>query len=64
MIQCPKCGNPDSRIKETKPRRVDDAIVRYRTCLACFHDFPTHERVVTYVGTGKSAVAVELGGDE
>ena len=46
MILCPYCHCSDSRVKETKTSRKDDCLVRYRTCLNCFRDFPTHERVV------------------
>jgi hypothetical protein len=50
-------------VKETKANRKEDCIVRYRTCLTCSYDFPTHERVVRYLSAGVGSVCLE-GGDE
>ena len=63
MINCPKCNSPNTRVKETKNYRKEGAIVRYRTCMTCFIDFPTHERVAHYYGKGVGRVCIE-GGDE
>jgi len=63
VINCPKCNSPNTRVKETKANRKEDCIVRYRTCLTCSYDFPTHERVVRYLSAGVGSVCLE-GGDE
>jgi len=63
LINCPCCNSPNTRVKETKNNRKEDCIVRYRTCLTCFKDFPTHERAVKYLGAGVGSMCVE-GGDE
>lgn len=49
MIACPHCGYLDSRVRETKIKRVEDAIVRYRTCRRCHADFPTQERTLAWM---------------
>jgi transcriptional regulator NrdR family protein len=49
MIACPHCGYLDSRVKETKVKKQDDCVVRYRTCKRCHADFPTHERTVSFI---------------
>ena len=61
MIECPKCGGTSTRVRETKASRQDDCVLRYRTCLSCFHEFPTHERPVKYIGKGRAAQLVTEG---
>jgi len=46
MIICPHCHGNTSRVKETKTKRMEDCLIRYRTCLCCYKEFRTHERVV------------------
>jgi transcriptional regulator NrdR family protein len=62
MIICPKCQCSDSRVKETKPTRMENCIVRYRTCLGCYHEFCTHERAVLLVRKGPKPKYSVIGG--
>lgn len=65
MIACPHCGYLDSRVKETKVKRQDDCIIRYRTCRRCHLDFPTHERTVSFLKSiGWVPVGASVEGDE
>jgi len=61
VIECPKCGGTSTRVRETKGSREDDCVLRYRTCLSCFFEFPTHERPVSYIGRGRGAKLVTEG---
>ncbi len=42
-MNCPFCGNPDSRVTDSRPEQ--DGIRRRRECLACGRRFSTLERV-------------------
>lgn len=44
-MQCPFCGNPDSRVLDSRPAREGAEIRRRRECLDCQRRFTSYERV-------------------
>jgi hypothetical protein len=47
-MNCPHCGNPESRVDETRPGPEFDRRVRF--CRSCGKKFQTIERVAVYGG--------------
>ncbi len=43
-MRCPFCGNPDSRVLESRPTEDAGAIRRRRECPSCGRRFTTYER--------------------
>jgi transcriptional repressor NrdR len=43
-MKCPICGNPDSRVIDSRTAGNDNAIRRRRECEACKRRFTTYER--------------------
>jgi len=43
-VKCPFCGNPDSKVVDSRPDKGGAAIRRRRECEACAKRFTTHER--------------------
>jgi len=44
-VKCPFCGNPDSKVVDSRPDKGGAAIRRRRECEACAKRFTTHERI-------------------
>ena len=44
-MKCPFCGNPDSKVVDSRPDKGGAAIRRRRECETCQKRFTTHERV-------------------
>ena len=44
-MNCPKCGNPDDKVLDSRSAREGAAIRRRRECLACAHRFTTYEEL-------------------
>lgn len=44
-MRCPACGNPDSKVIDSRPSEDGAAIRRRRECLNCRHRFTTYERL-------------------
>ncbi len=44
-MKCPFCGNPDSKVVDSRPDKGGAAIRRRRECEQCAKRFTTHERV-------------------
>lgn len=44
-MKCPFCGNPDSKVVDSRPDKGGAAIRRRRECEDCAKRFTTHERV-------------------
>lgn len=44
-MNCPKCGNPDDKVLDSRSAREGAAIRRRRECLACAHRFTTYEEI-------------------
>lgn len=44
-MKCPFCGNPDSKVVDSRPDKGGAAIRRRRECEQCARRFTTHERV-------------------
>ena len=42
-MRCPACGNPDSKVIDSRPVEVDNSIKRRRECLVCQKRFTTFE---------------------
>jgi len=45
-MRCPKCGDVDDKVIDSRSVRNGDAIRRRRICLKCGHRFTTYEEVV------------------
>ena len=45
-MRCPKCGNLDDRVIDSRTIRNGNVIRRRRSCLSCEHRFTTYEEVV------------------
>jgi len=43
-MNCPKCGNEDSKVIDSRSSEAQDAIRRRRECLECGMRFTTYER--------------------
>ncbi|MCL2438868.1 MAG: transcriptional regulator NrdR [Coriobacteriia bacterium] len=43
-MNCPKCGNVDSKVIDSRSSEAQDAIRRRRECLECGQRFTTYER--------------------
>lgn len=43
-MRCPVCGNPDSKVVDSRPSDDNLTIRRRRECLECGHRFTTYER--------------------
>lgn len=46
-MKCPACGNPDSKVIDSRPMSEGNSIRRRRECLACQKRFTTYEIVET-----------------
>ena len=44
-MRCPSCGNPDSKVVDSRPSEDGTAIRRRRECLKCGRRFTTYERL-------------------
>lgn len=44
-MKCPFCGNPDSKVVDSRPDKGGTAIRRRRECEECAKRFTTHERI-------------------
>jgi transcriptional repressor NrdR len=44
-VKCPFCGNPDSKVVDSRPDKGGATIRRRRECEACAKRFTTHERI-------------------
>jgi transcriptional repressor NrdR len=44
-MKCPKCGNLDDKVLDTRSAREGAAIRRRRECLLCAHRFTTYEEI-------------------
>ena len=44
-MRCPACGNPESKVVDSRSSEDGSAIRRRRECLACAHRFTTYERL-------------------
>ena len=42
-MKCPACGNPDSKVIDSRPIEADNSIKRRRECLVCQKRFTTFE---------------------
>jgi transcriptional repressor NrdR len=45
LMRCPKCGNQDDKVIDSRASREGAAIRRRRECLKCEHRFTTYEEV-------------------
>lgn len=45
-MRCPKCGNQDDKVIDSRSVRNGDVIRRRRVCLQCGHRFTTYEEVI------------------
>ena len=45
-MRCPKCGNQDDKVIDSRAIRSGEVIRRRRTCRACSYRFTTYEEVV------------------
>ena len=46
-MKCPYCGNPDTRVIESRPADDNNSIRRRRSCDECGKRFTTYEKVET-----------------
>lgn len=44
-MKCPKCGNPDDKVLDSRSARDGAAIRRRRECLGCAYRFTTYEEI-------------------
>jgi transcriptional repressor NrdR len=44
-MRCPKCGNQDDKVIDSRASREGSTIRRRRECLACNHRFTTYEEI-------------------
>ena len=47
QMKCPYCGNPDTRVIDTRPAEDGSSIRRRRSCDTCGKRFTTYEKVET-----------------
>ena len=47
QIKCPYCGNPDTRVIDSRPAEDGSSIRRRRSCDTCGKRFTTYEKVET-----------------
>jgi len=45
-MRCPKCGNLEDKVIDSRSVRNADVIRRRRACLSCGHRFTTYEEIV------------------
>ena len=46
-MRCPYCGNPDTRVIDSRPAEDKNSIRRRRSCDECGRRFTTYEKVET-----------------
>ena len=46
-MKCPYCGNPDTRVIDSRPADDNNSIRRRRSCDECGKRFTTYEKVET-----------------
>ena len=46
-MKCPFCGNPDTKVSDSRPNDANTAIRRRRECLICKKRFTTYEKLET-----------------
>lgn len=46
-MKCPYCGNPDTKVSDSRPNDANTAIRRRRECLVCKKRFTTYEKLET-----------------
>lgn len=46
-MKCVYCGNPESRVVDSRPVEDGVAIRRRRECISCFRRFTTYEKIET-----------------
>ena len=46
-MKCPYCGNPDTRVIDSRPAEDKSSIRRRRSCDECGRRFTTYEKVET-----------------
>ena len=46
-MKCPYCGNPDTRVIDSRPAEDGNSIRRRRSCDSCEKRFTTYEKVET-----------------
>ena len=46
-MRCPYCGNPDTRVIDSRPAEDKSSIRRRRSCDECGKRFTTYEKVET-----------------
>lgn len=44
-MKCPYCGNPNTRVVDSRPGKIEFEVRRRRECQACGRRFTTYERV-------------------
>src|SRR5947208_16002059 len=44
-MRCPKCGQQDDKVIDSRASRVGSVIRRRRECLSCTHRFTTYEEI-------------------
>ena len=47
IMRCPYCGNPDTRVIDSRPAEDKSSIRRRRSCDECGRRFTTYEKVET-----------------
>ena len=47
IMKCPDCGNPDTRVIDSRPAEDNNSIRRRRSCDECGKRFTTYEKVET-----------------
>lgn len=47
IMKCPYCGNPDTRVIDSRPAEDNNSIRRRRSCDECGKRFTTYEKVET-----------------
>lgn len=44
-MKCPYCGNPNTRVVDSRPGKIEFEIRRRRECIECLQRFTTYERL-------------------
>ena len=44
-MKCPKCGNDDDKVLDSRSSKEGAVVRRRRECLKCGHRFTTHEEI-------------------
>jgi transcriptional repressor NrdR len=44
-VKCPKCGNDDDKVLDSRSSKEGAVVRRRRECLKCGHRFTTHEEI-------------------